>query len=103
MPLPDIGERARGWPAGVRSDVIVSRADRGGMMTSAITRRSLLASYATSAIPLMTSGAFCDSYPTRAITLIVPYAAGGGTDIAARLIAPALSEIVKQRVIVVNR
>lgn len=72
-------------------------------MTSAITRRSLLASYATSAIALMTSGAFCDSYPTRAITLIVPYAAGGGTDIAARLIAPALSEIVKQRVIVVNR
>lgn len=42
-------------------------------------------------------------YPDRPITLVVPWAAGGGTDATARTIAAALEEQLGQRVNVVNR
>jgi tripartite-type tricarboxylate transporter receptor subunit TctC len=44
-----------------------------------------------------------DDYPTHPITLIVPYAAGGGADVIGRLIAAKLSDALGQQVIVENR
>ena len=41
-------------------------------------------------------------FPSRPITLVVPYSAGGGTDGVARLIAKGLSQALKQPVIVEN-
>lgn len=42
-------------------------------------------------------------YPDRNITVIVPFPAGGASDMTARLVTPKLSESLKQSVIVDNR
>ena len=43
-----------------------------------------------------------ESYPSRPVTLIVPYAAGGGVDAVARVIAKSLSERLGQRFVTEN-
>lgn len=50
----------------------------------------------------LSSAAWAD-YPEKPITLIVPWAAGGGTDATARIIASSLKEELGQTVNVVNR
>jgi tripartite-type tricarboxylate transporter receptor subunit TctC len=42
-------------------------------------------------------------FPTKSLRVIVPYPAGGGTDIVARLVCPRLAERWKQSVVVDNR
>lgn len=49
------------------------------------------------------SGAIADNYPNRPITWIIPFAAGGSTDLNARVIAKALKEKLGQPVIIENK
>jgi tripartite-type tricarboxylate transporter receptor subunit TctC len=44
-----------------------------------------------------------ESYPARAIQLIVPYPPGGNTDLMARALQQSLSQALRQSVVVVNR
>ena len=43
------------------------------------------------------------SYPSQTVKIVVPFPAGGGVDVVARIIAPRLSELLGQSVIVENR
>ena len=47
--------------------------------------------------------AAAQTYPVRPIRVIVPYAPGGSTDVVFRILAPRLTEILGQQVIVENR
>ena len=68
--------------------------------------RGVLAVAAVAA--LVTSGAaqaqaVGSEWPTRPVTIVVGYAAGGGVDFMARLLAEKLSERLRQPVVVENR
>jgi tripartite-type tricarboxylate transporter receptor subunit TctC len=52
---------------------------------------------------VLPSTILAQNYPEKPIRIIVGYTPGGGNDIAARLIAPKLSEVLGQPVIVENR
>jgi len=52
---------------------------------------------------LATSSAAQSGYPDRPIRLIVPFTAGGGTDVVARGVARVLAERLKQSVVIENR
>jgi tripartite-type tricarboxylate transporter receptor subunit TctC len=65
-------------------------------------RRALAAISAAVALLLAPAGARA-AYPERVITLIVPFAAGGPTDIIARIISVAFQKSLGQSVIIDNR
>jgi tripartite-type tricarboxylate transporter receptor subunit TctC len=47
-------------------------------------------------------GAGADEFPTRPLTMVIPFAAGGPTDLLGRVVAQRMGEIIGQNVIVEN-
>lgn len=66
-----------------------------------IRRFLCVTSLATLALPL--ASAHADTYPSRVIRLVVPYASGGPTDLLARVLAQGMAKGLGQPVIVENR
>ena len=67
-------------------------------------RRTLIRALTALTASLALAGpALADNYPSRPITLVVPWGAGGGTDATARIIGALLEKELGQPVNVVNR
>src|SRR5919198_3447496 len=64
-------------------------------------RRFLHLAAGAASLPLV-STAWAQAYPARTITIIVPFAPGGSTDVAARVVADHMSRTLGQQVIVQN-
>lgn len=73
------------------------------MTFSKLTRRGAL-TLGFTALTVLGSGiqAAAQGFPDRAVTLVVPFAAGGSTDVVARIVAQKMSEDLGQQVIVQN-
>src|SRR5262245_60812831 len=71
----------------IRSRMISARVPAFGVLLA------LLASTAT---------APAQNFPSRPLTLVVPFAAGGPSDVAGRILAQGLSEVLGQQVVVEN-
>ncbi|MDR6667372.1 tripartite tricarboxylate transporter substrate binding protein [Rhizobium sp. 1399] len=72
------------------------------MALSDITRRMSLALGFGLLAAATGTAASAQSFPDRSITMIVPFAAGGSTDVVARIVAQKMSEDLGQQVIVQN-
>jgi tripartite-type tricarboxylate transporter receptor subunit TctC len=68
-----------------------------------IDRRKLLELAGAAAAAAWSRAAWADTYPSRPVRILVGYAAGGGLDIAARMIGQWLSERLGQQFVVENR
>jgi hypothetical protein len=66
-------------------------------------RRFLHLAASAAAIPAVSRIASAQTYPTRPVRITVGYAAGGFTDIAARLMGQWLSERLSQQFVIENR
>jgi len=69
-----------------------------------LTRRAFAASAAAAAAGIsLAKPAFAQAYPSRPVTVVVPWGAGGGTDATARIVAALLEKDLGQPFNVVNR
>jgi tripartite-type tricarboxylate transporter receptor subunit TctC len=64
---------------------------------------SIRAAAAFIAALLAAGSAQAQDYPTRPITLVVPYAAGGGNDVMARIVAEKMSRTLGQQIVIENK
>ena len=62
-------------------------------------RRALIAL----ALPLAAGAAFAQAWPSKPITVIVPFPPGGPTDVATRIVAQKMSQGLKQNILIDNR
>jgi tripartite-type tricarboxylate transporter receptor subunit TctC len=67
-------------------------------------RKSVLRAIAVAAIAVMSVGqALAQNYPSRPITLVVPFPAGSTTDLVGRILSEELSKAAGQQVVIDNR
>ena len=66
-------------------------------------KRKLLTLFGASALLAAPALGWAQTYPSKPVRLIVPFAPGGTTDIVARIVAPAMGSALGQQVLVENK
>ena len=66
-------------------------------------RISLIAATIAASSLAFAPAAGAQSYPDRAVSLVVPFSTGGDSDLSARNLAPAMQQVIGQSVVVLNR
>ncbi len=69
----------------------------------ATTRRAMLAAAAALMAGAATHGASAQQYPTRPITVIIPFAGGSASDVVSRIMLDKMSKSMGQTIIIENR
>jgi len=64
--------------------------------------RSLITVAGLAALMAMTASGSAQTWPTRPVTMVVTFAAGSGDDLLARIVAPRMSELLGQQVVIEN-
>jgi tripartite-type tricarboxylate transporter receptor subunit TctC len=77
--------------------------DERRLVTQHPRRRILSLAAGAAALPAVSRMAWAQAYPTRPVRLIVPAAAGGGSDILARIVGQWLSENLGRSFVIENR
>lgn len=62
-----------------------------------------LALFTLASIALVSTATSQEAFPVRSIRLIVPYPAGGATDVVARIVAEKMSDQLGQQLFIDNR
>ena len=66
-------------------------------------RRSFLHLAAgAAALPIVSRIARAQAYPARPVTMIVPFAPSGGTDVAARIVGKHMARTLGQHIVIQN-
>jgi tripartite-type tricarboxylate transporter receptor subunit TctC len=85
----------------------VKRASRAGepetTMSSALSRSLTAAMLAAATAAMAPAHAADEPFPSRTVTIIVPFAPGGSLDFTARVFAEKLKDVLRQTVVVANR
>jgi tripartite-type tricarboxylate transporter receptor subunit TctC len=95
---PAYPRQGRGHQSGVNAITFM-----GTTVIKLARRQFLHLASGAATLPLLSRIASAQAYPTRPVRIIVAAAAGGGTDIAARLIGPSLSERLGRSFLIENR
>jgi tripartite-type tricarboxylate transporter receptor subunit TctC len=82
---------------------VASRGNERRLVTQHPRRRVLSLAAGAAALPALSRITWAQTYPTRPVRIIVPFAPGGGSDIYARLLGQWLSERLAQPFIIENR
>ena len=68
-----------------------------------VTKRGLLGLTALALLGSVTMAAAQDAFPTRPVSLVIPFPAGGSTDLVGRIVAEKMSSLLGQQIVVDNR
>jgi len=73
------------------------------LAAASLTRRSFVAALLAGLLPGAMRGAAAQAFPSRTVTIVVPFPPAGGADTLARTLAPKLSALWAQTVVIENR
>src|SRR5499425_3861094 len=81
---------------------VTSLAFQRGTLMKLPRRQFLHLAAGAAALPTASRFAWAQAYPSRPVTMIVPFAPGGGTDVAARIVGEHMARTLGQQIVIQN-